>query len=61
VTGGLSNVPAIRRMLGQRLGTSIRRADPEAGMRGAAMLAAVAAGWFRDVTAAAQGMRYRRA
>lgn len=60
VTGGLSNVPLLRRLLRAALGAPLYRVDPEAGLRGAAMLAAVAAGWYTDVPAAARGMRYRR-
>lgn len=60
VTGGLSNVPLMRRLLRDALGAPLYRVDPEAGMRGAAMLAAVAAGWYPDVPAAARGMRYKR-
>ncbi len=60
VTGGLSGVPAMRRRLRQVLGPSLTWVDPESGMRGAAMLAAVAAGWYRDVAAAAEGMAYGR-
>lgn len=59
LTGGLSNVPYMRRQLKQRLGGVIRRADPEAGMRGAAMLASVACGWFPDADVAERHMRYR--
>lgn len=59
LTGGLSNVPYMRRLLKQKLGGTIRRADPEAGMRGAAMLAAVACGWYKDADVAERHMRYR--
>ncbi len=58
VTGGLSSVPAVRRRLRQELGQPPIWVDPEAGMRGAAILAAMAAGWYRDVPSAAEGMRY---
>ena len=57
-TGGLSVVSAMRRRLGQVLGQPPIWTDPESGMRGAAMLAAVAAGWYRDVPSAAEGMQY---
>jgi xylulokinase len=58
VTGGLSLVPAMRRRLRSVLGQPPIWTDPESGMRGAGMLAAVSAGWYRDVSSAAEGMRY---
>lgn len=59
VTGGLSNVPIMRELLRQTLDGSVAWTDPEAGLRGAAMLAAVACGWYGDVPAAASAMRYQ--
>jgi sugar (pentulose or hexulose) kinase len=59
-TGGLSRDRAMRTRLRQIVGRSITWADPEAGLRGAAMLAAVAAGWYPNVEAAVQAMRCRQ-
>jgi len=59
-TGGLSVISAMRRRLRRILGQLPVWTDPESGMRGAGMLAAVAAGWYRDVPSAAEGMRYHQ-
>jgi sugar (pentulose or hexulose) kinase len=59
VTGGLTYVPYMRELLLQTLDGPVTWTDPEAGLRGAAMLAAVTGGWFDSVPAAAAAMRLR--
>lgn len=56
VTGGMTANALLVRIIGAVIGAPVEIADPEAGARGAAMLAAVAAGWYGCAATAAAAM-----
>jgi sugar (pentulose or hexulose) kinase len=56
VTGAAASNELLLRMLSAVLGSSIEIADQEAGLRGAAVLAATGAGLYRDIEDAIAGM-----
>lgn len=56
VTGGMAGNPLLARILAAVIGAPLELGDPEAGVRGATMLASVAAGWYGDAAAAVRAM-----